>query len=79
MDFGKTQNTQLVNLDPGGALWDTMSLDDDSWAGDNTIMIQKLSLSQAANFVNFTFSNSNYSQPFKLYGFGIQINTQQLR
>ena len=79
MDFEKTQNTQLVDLNPGGALWDSAVWDADTWAGDSTILIKKLSISKAANFMSLTFSNSNYSQPFKIYGFGLRVNTIELR
>lgn len=79
MDFEKTQNTQLITLASANPKWDECKWNDSKWGGVKTTMIKKLSISKAANFMSLIFNNSNYGQPFKIYGFGLRVNTNELR
>lgn len=78
-DFGRTQSLTLINLNPGGSLWDTMVWDTDTWAGEDTYMIKKIDLSKAGNFIRLTFSNANIGEPFQVYSARIKYRPLELR
>lgn len=79
-DLGQGNN-QIIDLDPGGSLWGTMTWGVDVWGGGQAQEDKRIYLGTArGKRIAFKFSNQNtVNQRFKVHGFRFSYNIKGKR